>query len=139
MRHLKHLALLTLGLSFLNGCATLLQNGPDRISVNTSPQGAKLYLDGQPIGYTPMIVSIPRKSEGILKFEKEGYETLTLDKDKVLAGWFIGDIILLSPLGLAIDLISSNQGKYSEDPIDVMLIKKNERGPSSVKNSSAKE
>lgn len=114
----KLLPLLLLGFS---GCATILQPGPDRIMVSTEPAGAKIFVDELPVGVTPMQVSFNRAGEGVLKIQKEGYQTVVIDKDKVVAGWVFLNALFWP--GAVVDLIAHNQGKYSEDPIYVPLAK----------------
>jgi len=104
------------------GCATILQPGPDRIPVDSVPKkGAKVYLDGQLVGVTPTTVSVPRKSDCVIRIELEGYEPIVIDRDKKLNGWFLGNILLGGLIGMTIDLIAHNQGGYSEEPIVIEL------------------
>lgn len=114
-------ALCILGLLSLTGCATILQQGPDHITVNSNPSGAKVFLDGQPIGTTPMVAVVNRSSEGIFRLEANGYEPVTLDRDKVVSGWVFGNILLGGLIGLGVDLATHNQGHYAEEPIYMNL------------------
>ena len=109
------------------GCASIVSSGPDFVPVDSEPQGARVKLDGIPMGRTPLIVPFARSCEGVLTFELDGYVTRTLDVDKVLNGWFIGNLLWLPlwpgiPIGMTVDLVASNQGKYSQDPIRVELV-----------------
>jgi hypothetical protein len=113
--------LIALGLVLLTGCATILQSGPDCVPVRSEPEGARVYLDGMPVGTTPMMVSINRKDEGVIEVKKDGYEPVVVDRDKVLAGWFLGNLLIGGVIGAGIDLITSNQGKYSETPVFAQL------------------
>jgi hypothetical protein len=122
--------LMTLGAILLGtgGCASLFSPGPDFVAVGTMPPGAKIRLDGVPVGFTPMLLPIDRRSDGVLSFELAGYQTETVDLDKVLNGWFVANVLWLPvwpvvPLGMAIDLMGSNQGKYSRRPVQVELKK----------------
>lgn len=105
------------------GCATLVDAGPDMVPVQSSPEGARVLLDGTPVGVTPCTVAVPRDSEGVFAIELTGHKPAVLDRDKVLNGWIFGNIVFgwLSPAGVAADLATSSQGKYSTDPIDVTL------------------
>ncbi len=119
---MKRVQLSLLGvLATLTGCASILAPGPDVVPIGSMPQGAKVYLDDNPVGTTPCQVTFSRSCEGVLRFELPGYRSLVRDQDKVVNGWFIGDIVLGSTLGIVIDLVSHNQGKYSTDPIQVQL------------------
>ena len=108
------------------GCASIVSSGPDLVPVTSTPTGAKLKLDGIEIGRTPLIVPFPRDCEGVLQFELEGYQTATVDVDKVLNGWFLANVLWFPvwpvvPIGLTVDLIGSNQGKYSTHPVHAVL------------------
>lgn len=111
---------LALGLSC---CATIVDAGPDMVPVQTTPPGARVALDGTAVGVTPCTVAMPRDGEGVFSFELPGHKTAVLDREKVLHGWIFGNLVFgwLSPAGVAADLATSSQGKYSTDPIDVKL------------------
>lgn len=113
------------------GCATIVSSGPDLIPVNSEPSGAKVLLDGIPVGRTPMTAAVNRKSDGVFTFELDGYSQAVRDESKVMNGWFAGNILLFgfAVIGIPVDLITSNQGKYSTDPIFVELVKNGRSGP----------
>lgn len=115
------LSMFTLGLLVYTSCATIVASGPDNVPVSTNPNGARVYVDGNLVGQTPTTISLNRKSEGIIRLELDGYEPVTIDRDKVLNGWFLGNVILGGLVGVAIDLITSNQGKYSEQAVYAQL------------------
>jgi hypothetical protein len=114
------------GWGLSTGCASVVSQGPDYVPVSSTPAGAKVSLDGVDVGKTPLIVPFQRTSEGVLRFELQGHESTTVDVDKVLNGWFLGNALWFPiwpvvPLGVVVDLIGSNQGKYSTTPIHVDL------------------
>jgi hypothetical protein len=106
------------------GCATIVSSGPDFVPVQSAPEGARVVLDGQPVGRTPMTVSFARKCEGVLAFELDGYERVVVDVDKVVNGWFFGNLVFGGVIGIVVDLAASNQGRYSVAPINVSLARK---------------
>jgi hypothetical protein len=103
------------------GCATIVAGGPDTAMVNSKPEGARVSLDGYPCGTTPCTVTFKRDCEGILTFEHPGYRKHMVDIDKTLNGWFVGNILFGGLIGIGIDLVASNQGKYPGDPVFVEL------------------
>jgi len=118
------------------GCATIVASGPDTISVNSDPEGAKVLLDGAPVGRTPCQVSVKRDAEAVFTFEAVGYQRAIVDRDKVINGWFVANAlwgVVGCPVGVAIDLIAHNQGKYSTDPIFVQLLPVVETTPGPTK------
>ena len=118
----KKLYLLCVPVLFLTSCATILAPGPDIVAVNSSPEGARVKLDGQPVGKTPLVVSFDRKGEGVLTFNLSGYEPMVIDRDKVVNGWVFGNIIFGGIIGLIVDFVTHNQGLYSTQPIFVELV-----------------
>jgi len=114
------------GWGLSTGCASIVSHGPDYVPVSSTPAGAKVSIDGVEVGRTPLIVPFQRTSEGVLRLELSGYESATIDVDKVLNGWFLGNALWfpiwpIVPLGVVVDLIGSNQGKYPTAPIHVDL------------------
>lgn len=124
MRTKRMAAFLALFLPAGLGCATLFAPGPDEVMVFSEPSGARVRLDGNPVGTTPCVVSVPRSSEGLFRLELAGYETATVDRDKVCNGLtalnLLGGYVTI-PLFFAIDILSGNVGKYSTKPIRVIL------------------
>lgn len=98
-----------------------MQGGPDKIPVRSEPEGARVLLNGMPVGTTPMVVSVGHRDSCSIDLQKDGYQTVHIDKGKVLSGWIFGNIILGGLIGIGIDLASQNQGHYSEDPIYSVL------------------
>lgn len=107
--------------SFLCGCATIIQPGPDKIDVSSEPEGARVYLNGNPVGHTPMKLSVNRSDDMELKLQKDGYETITANKDKVVAGWVFLDVLFWP--SFIVDLVTHNQGKHPEAPLHYELVK----------------
>ena len=116
-----------------SGCATIAQSGPDKIPVDSNPQGATVYLDGTPVGNTPMVINVGRKDECVIDIKLDGYETYRVDRSKTVSGWVFGNLLWgpAAYIALGIDLITSNQGHYSEDPVLAAMIQ--HRAPASTK------
>jgi len=110
------------------GCATIVAPGPDMVPVSTQPPGAKVFLDGRLVlSGTPGEIWIERDEDGVIRIEEEGYEAVTVYRDKVLNGWFFpGNLLWLLfwpafPVAMVVDLVEHNQGKHSSDPLYVTL------------------
>lgn len=121
-RRISRLAAFALALPTA-ACASIVAPGPDMVPVSSRPDGAKVTLDGVPVGRTPCTIAISRTSEGVVRIEQDGYETVVVDRDKVANGWFFLNVLWGSGMLVAfpIDLALSNQGKYSTEPIYVEL------------------
>jgi hypothetical protein len=84
-------------------------------------------LDGVQLGKSPLIVPVPRSSEGVFTFELAGYETAKVDRDKVVNGTICLNLLWVViwpavPISFAVDLIAGNAGKYSTHPLNVELV-----------------
>ena len=106
------------------GCASIIAPGPEVVPVSSDPTGAHVFLDGYEVGRAPMNVTLTRKCDGLLRFELPGYRSRTVDIDKEINTAFIGNLGLLwfYPVGMVVDLIASNQGKYPTTPVNVELV-----------------
>jgi len=85
----------TIALAALPLAALVIQGCTVPINVRTTPNGATVYADGQPIGMTPLEIDpeevFPRKfsgyqweRSGMLSFERVGCEPLALPVDNEL-------------------------------------------------------
>ncbi len=121
---MKALAVLAVVLVVLNGCASIISPGPDRVMVSTNPDAAKIYLDGYLVGATPMVIQVDRSSAGQLKFTKTGYRDGYWVINKPINGWFFGNVIFgfCGLVGIVIDAATGNITKYSTAPIMVGLV-----------------
>lgn len=106
------------------GCATILQSGPDEIHVSSNPPGADVYLNHHQLqGVTPLVVKIRHSEDADIQVSKYGYHDASLTLHKVMAGWTMLNLLLSHAffIGIGIDLLTHNQGKYPEDNINVDL------------------
>ena len=114
-------ALLLCVLPFSASCATIVARGPDRVPIDSTPPGASVFLDGRPIGITPLKASIDRDDAGVLRLELAGHQAQTMSVAKVFNGWFVGNVLIGGLIGMAIDLIAGNVTKWSTEPVHVQM------------------
>lgn len=91
----KTISLLLAGSILLTSCASTTM-------IQSNPGGAKLYLNGEPVGTTPYTHQDTKivGSTTTVKLEKEGYETLNTSfsrDEEVDAGAIVGGILVLVP------------------------------------------
>lgn len=133
---MKFIKFIILGVvSALVGCSTMIDGSEQEISIDSNPQGAKVYVakrahkDGPLVdkflaGETPTVVSIARK-DGVVIIVKEGYKTLEVPLEKRINGTFALDVTFLSLLSTSIDISTGaiheyDPGKYIAElvPLD---------------------
>lgn len=87
--------ILALGLLLLSGCATILKGSRETLTVDSEPRGARVYLNGNPIGHTPLESKVASKDDYTFEFRQDGYETRTATIGHFVgAGWIVADILL---------------------------------------------
>lgn len=70
-----HIFLLVMPLIFLSSCATILKGTSQDVTFNSDPQGATVIVDGQPMGATPVTVSLRKNRYDDVTIQLEGYRT----------------------------------------------------------------
>ena len=89
-------AFLLVGAAFVvGGCATILKGGKAKMTYNSEPSDAKVYMNGQLIGTTPFQLEVRSNQSYNFEFRKDGYETRSvMVNNYVGAGWIILDVLL---------------------------------------------
>ncbi len=72
------LVLMISSIFFLQNCAAIIRGTSQKIPVTSNPAGAKIIVDGNEMGTTPMNLKLRRKKIHNIKIEKEGYEPFTV-------------------------------------------------------------
>jgi len=76
------------------GCATLFKGGNEKVSFGSTPDKAKVYVNGQYMGDTPVQLNLASKQNYTIEFRKDGYQSKTvLVNSNVGAGWIILDFL----------------------------------------------
>jgi hypothetical protein len=79
----------------LAGCATILKGSQEKVTLDSDPRGAKVYLNGNPIGHTPTELQVSSKDTVTFEFRQDGFETRTVTiGHSAGAGWIVLDVLL---------------------------------------------
>ncbi len=71
------LALLVTSVFLFQSCATIMHGSSQKITITSNPSGAKIILDGEIMGITPLNLHLKKKKH-LLRIEKEGYNPLEI-------------------------------------------------------------
>jgi hypothetical protein len=105
----------------LAGCATIVAGGPDSIPINTNPPGAYVYVNGQVVGQTPMIVELDRgRSMADIRIYYPGFQPLQFTRYKSLNNWVFGNFFL-AIFPVIVDFVTDNWQRFDDEPIMVGL------------------
>ena len=94
-----------------SSCASILKGTSNKVDFNSKPQGAKIYVNGNYMGDTPIRLKLESKRTYNIEFRKEGYKTKTFNiTNQVGAGWIILDILM----GLVPVIVDAATGAWYE-------------------------
>lgn len=105
----------------LTGCATIVAGGPDTVPISTNPPGAYVYVNGQVVGQTPMVVELDRdRSMADIRIYYPGFVPVQISRYKSLNGWVFGNFFL-TIWPVIIDIATGNWQRFDDDPIAIGL------------------
>ncbi|MBU1809071.1 MAG: PEGA domain-containing protein [Candidatus Omnitrophica bacterium] len=123
MRKLIACVLIALFSFSISGCATIITGTTQKVTITSSPEGAKLDVDGQSTFSTPATVTLERKRDHILVFSKEGYQQQTVTLLHVISGAVCGNILLGGLIGWGVDACTGAQYKLVPEIVNVQMQK----------------
>ena len=105
----------------LSGCGTLFSNKNPEVAMGSDPQGAKVYVNGDLMGTTPVKIQLKNDKDYKIEFRKDGFQTKTYALGKhVGGGWVVLDIIT-GFLPVIIDLATGGWYELDTDNVKVVL------------------
>jgi len=122
-RDTKIVSLLVVTLVWLcgYGCATIVHGTTQNIPCTTTPAGATVRTTDGFKCTTPCNVTLKRKQDHTLTFEKEGCEPTTVAVRSVLSGAVAGNILAGGLIGWGVDAASGGQYRLVPETLDVTL------------------
>lgn len=103
-------------------CATIFTGTKDKITFNSTPEGAKVMHKGVEKCTTPCTAEIPRSlSKQMVTFEKEGFNNKELKLTKTFNPVTLLNILLGGAIGVGIDAATGSLTKYSPKEYKVEL------------------
>ncbi len=89
-------------------CATIFKGSKESVSFSSEPSGAKVYVDGQPLGSTPFQLELKSNKTYSVEFRLDGFQSRTVIlNNSVGAGWIILDV-LFGLIPVVIDAATGN-------------------------------
>jgi hypothetical protein len=109
-------------------CSTVINGSKQGVTINSTPDGADIWIDGTKVGVTPAQVKLKRGKEHIIEVKKTGYQTARVTTDQSITGWFWGNLLCGGVVGFAVDLITGAAFDVDPETVSVQL----ERGTGSL-------
>ncbi|GHT70850.1 hypothetical protein AGMMS49950_06510 [Endomicrobiia bacterium] len=118
---MKKSLFLLLSLALVNSsCATIFRGTTERVAINSSTQGANIYVDGGFVGSDSVNVKLKRNRDHAVAVKKDGFQTergiITSD---LQTGWLI--VSILFGWGIIVDVATGALFRLSPDNIRVDL------------------
>ena len=121
MQNFKFYFFALLGLVIFQSCATLFTGTSDKVNIQTQPAGAKIEVNGVPVGTTPSLITLKRSGNAIIVLKKDGY----IDKSFAPQKSFnpVSIINLGNILGWVIDAATGSIQQYEQKAYSLDLEK----------------
>jgi len=125
MKHAAYLLALVIMVQCCTGCATIVTGGGEDQPVRfaSTPRGATVYVDDNPIGQTPISARLTRKDEHRVRIEHPGYRPYEKTIGSGFNEWIIGNVVLGGLVGLGVDLLSGTNPALDTNNVHAKMIK----------------
>ena len=119
---------LVISLFFLvSSCATLFKGTSSKVDFDSEPQGAKIYVNGNYMGDTPIRLKLESKQTYNIEFRMEGYKAKTSNiTNHVGAGWIVLDV-LAGLIPVIIDAATGAWYELDQKNVNAILEKQQDR------------
>jgi len=119
-RYIIALILFPVILIFLN-CASIFTGSLQTMPFSSDPVGAKVYVNGQYMGKTPLQLNLKKNQSYSIEFRKEGFENKTvLVNNTVGAGWIVIDVIF-GLIPVIVDAATGNWNSLEPSTVNAAL------------------
>jgi hypothetical protein len=101
-------------MTVLTGCASIMHGTTQEVGISSSPTNARVIVDNQPRGTTPLVARLSRGDNHIVRIELAGHAPFEATLTKKVSGWVWGNIVFGGIIGLAVDAMTG--GLYNLTP-----------------------
>ena len=109
-------------LAFTTGCASIIHGSSQRVRVESQPSGAKVFVNEEYRGETPLTLSLRRnKKNTAVKVEKEGCESFTKQLQRKFSWWYAGNVVFGGLIGIVVDAVNGAMWYQNCDALSVTL------------------
>ncbi len=105
-----------------SGCATILDGSSQPVNFNSSPNGARIYVNGMEVGTTPLNMLVKRSKATMILAKKNGYEDQSIVLQTKVNTYFWGNILFFGGLySSTTDYASDAMIEYSPNMYHITL------------------
>ena len=104
-----------------SGCATLFKGSTEDVNFTSQPQGAKVIVNGQILGNTPVELNLKTNKTYTIEFKKDGYVSNTVILNNSVSGGYVVLDILGGILPVVIDAATGAWYTLDQEHINAIL------------------
>jgi hypothetical protein len=104
-----------------SGCATILDGSSQAVTFDSSPNGARIFVNGVEVGTTPLSMQMRRSKNTMILAKKDGYEDQQLALQTTTNGNFWRNIMTGGIVGSTVDYFSDAMIEYSPNRYYISL------------------
>jgi uncharacterized protein YceK len=105
----------------LSGCATVMHGTEQEVSFASTPADARVTVDSQSIGNTPVMLDLSRKRTHVVRIELDGYAPYEANITRHTSGWVLGNLLIGGVVGIAVDAIGGGLYNLSPSQLEAQL------------------
>lgn len=102
-------------------CASIVHGSKQSVAFTSAPSSARVTVDDQLVGNTPVVAKLTRKDKHIVRIELEGYSPFETTLTRRTSGWVWGNIVFGGLIGLAVDASTGAMYKLTPEEINGTL------------------
>ena len=121
MKKLISLFVVFLMLLMLNSCSTVFNTSSQEVEITTTPQHAKILVDGKKYGMTPQIINLERGSNHVIKLDLDGFEPYETQITRKTSAWVWFNVLNGFVPGFIFDYLSGSMYSLYPDNINIEL------------------
>lgn len=115
-RALRHATLIGCALA-LGACASVIHGTHQDVGISSAPTGARVSVDGQDKGDTPLVAHLARKENHLVRLELAGYKPYETTLTRSVSGWVWGNIVIGGLIGFAVDALDGGLYKLTPEQV----------------------
>jgi hypothetical protein len=112
---------------FLSSCGTLMNGSNQKVLIQSDPFGARVIIDDQDYGKTPVDINLPRQKRLVGRLVKDGFEEDGFVIHSNASKWSTWGnftfMSLASPIFIGVDILTGSYWNYEKDEIFILLEK----------------
>jgi len=112
-------------LAITTGCASIINGRYQEVPIASDPPDARIVIDGEVRGVTPMVTELRRNEAHIVSLEHDGYRPAAVSLSSHSTGWIWGNLAFLHPLfwliGAGVDMKTGSYKRVEPGQVSVKL------------------